>query len=37
VVTLDDLFTGFKTIVAGCTREERLALFYDNACALYRI
>jgi len=37
VVTLDDLFTGFKTIVAARSREERLALFFDNACALYRI
>ena len=37
VVTLDVLFSGFKAIVAGRTREERLALFHDNACALYRI
>jgi len=37
VVTLDDLFAGFKTIVADRTREERLALFFDNASALYRI
>jgi predicted TIM-barrel fold metal-dependent hydrolase len=37
VVTLDDLFTGFKTIVAKRTRQERLALFFDNASALYRI
>lgn len=37
VVTLDDLFAGFKTIVADRTREERLALFLDNASALYRI
>jgi predicted TIM-barrel fold metal-dependent hydrolase len=37
VVTLDELFSGFKTIVSTYTREDRLALFYDNACALYRI
>jgi predicted TIM-barrel fold metal-dependent hydrolase len=37
VVTLDELFSGFKAMVAHRTREERLALFHDNACALYRI
>jgi predicted TIM-barrel fold metal-dependent hydrolase len=37
VVTLDALFTGFKAMVAHRTREERLALFHDNACTLYRI
>jgi predicted TIM-barrel fold metal-dependent hydrolase len=37
VVTLDDLFNGFKAMVAHRTREERLALFHDNACALYGI
>ncbi|BAN26635.1 amidohydrolase family protein [Caballeronia insecticola] len=37
VVTLDDLFSGFKAMVAARTREERLALFHDNACTLYRI
>jgi predicted TIM-barrel fold metal-dependent hydrolase len=37
VVTLDDLFSGFKAMVAERTPKERLALFHDNASALYRI
>ncbi len=37
VVTLDALSDGFKAIVAHRTREERLAMFHDNACELYGI
>ncbi|SAL77847.1 amidohydrolase [Caballeronia arvi] len=35
VVTLDELFTGFKEMVAHLPREQRLALFHDNASRLY--
>ncbi|SAL60786.1 amidohydrolase family protein [Caballeronia humi] len=37
VVTLDELFGGFKAMVADRPARERLALFHDNASALYRI
>ncbi|MDR5774733.1 MULTISPECIES: amidohydrolase family protein [unclassified Caballeronia] len=37
VVSLDNLFGGFKAMVAHRTPAERLALFHDNASALYRI
>lgn len=37
VVTLNDLFSGFKAMVADRTPQERLALFHDNASALYQI
>jgi predicted TIM-barrel fold metal-dependent hydrolase len=37
VVTLDELFGGFKAMVAHRPARERLALFHDNATALYRI
>jgi predicted TIM-barrel fold metal-dependent hydrolase len=35
VVRLDDLFSGFKAMVSNRSPEERLALFHDNAVALY--
>lgn len=35
VVTLDALFSGFKQMVAERSPRERLALFHDNAAALY--
>ncbi len=35
VVTLDDLWSGFKTLTQHLTPHERLALFCDNALALY--
>jgi predicted TIM-barrel fold metal-dependent hydrolase len=37
VVTLDGLFAGFKAMVAERPARERLALFHDNAAALYRL
>ena len=37
VVTLSALFSGFKQMVAGRSPRERLALFHDNAAALYRL
>lgn len=37
VVTLDDLFSGFKQIIGKLSARERLALFHDNAVALYRL
>ena len=37
VVSLDALFSGFKQMVAGRSPRERLALFHDNAVALYRL
>ena len=37
VVTLDELCGGFKAMVADRPPCERLALFHDNASALYRI
>jgi predicted TIM-barrel fold metal-dependent hydrolase len=35
VVRLDGLWTGFKTLTRKLTPEQRLALFCDNAVALY--
>jgi len=35
VVKLNTLFNGFKAMVADSTPHERLALFHDNAVALY--
>ncbi|MFL9944451.1 amidohydrolase family protein [Paraburkholderia agricolaris] len=37
VVSLDALFSGFKQMVAKRSPRERLALFHDNATALYRL
>jgi predicted TIM-barrel fold metal-dependent hydrolase len=37
VVSLDTLFAGFKQMVAHLPPRERLALFHDNAVALYRL
>jgi predicted TIM-barrel fold metal-dependent hydrolase len=37
VVSLDALWSGFKAMVADLPPNERLALFHDNAVALYRI
>lgn len=37
VVSLDALWSGFKSMVADLAPKERLALFHDNAVALYRI
>ncbi|WP_137893398.1 amidohydrolase family protein [Ramlibacter sp. 2FC] len=35
VASLDQIFQGFKTLTAGLPREQRLALFCDNAAGLY--
>jgi predicted TIM-barrel fold metal-dependent hydrolase len=35
VANLDDIFQGFKTLSRHLPRQERLALFCDNACRLY--
>ncbi len=35
--TLDTIFSGYKTITAGFTPEERQKLFHDNAIHFYRI
>lgn len=35
VASLTDIFQGFKTLTRHLPREQRLALFCDNACRLY--
>jgi predicted TIM-barrel fold metal-dependent hydrolase len=37
VVKLSTLFEGFKSMVANLAPQQRLALFHDNAVALYRL
>ena len=37
VVSLDELWSGFKAMVAGRAPGERLALFHDNAAGLYGV
>jgi predicted TIM-barrel fold metal-dependent hydrolase len=37
VVKLSTLFDGFKSMVADLAPQQRLALFHDNAVALYRL
>jgi predicted TIM-barrel fold metal-dependent hydrolase len=35
--SFDTIYTGFRTAVADLPREERLALFHDNAIRVYRL